>query len=478
MKNGVLMQYFEWYLPDTGQLWNELSRDASHLAEKGISAVWIPPAYKGSSSNDVGYSAYDLYDFGEFDQKGTVRTKYGTRSELENAVKALHAAGIQVILDTVLNHKASGDSTERFKAVEVRAENRNEEVDGVREIEGYTSFEFPGRGNKYSDYKWHWYDFSGVDYDNLTGDNCIFRIVGEGKGWSQGVDGENGNYDFLMANNIDHDRPQVREELFKWSEWAVKSFGFDGLRMDAMKHIDYNFTRDFIANIRAKTNSNLYAVGEYWNGDLDTLLHFLDNTDHSIDLFDVPLHYKFFRAGEEGAEFDMSTLLDDTLVQSSAQNAVTFVDNHDSQSGCSLESKVADWFKPLAYALILLMKEGYPSLFYGDYYSEKGVASPHREVLDLLLDIRQRYARGEQTLYFDHPSCVALVRYGDEEGSGLVLLLANDEASSKHIELGKDHAGEQWRDITGHDIDPVTLDENGAADFLCPGRTFSVWVKQ
>ena len=56
----------------------------------------------------------------------------------------------------------------------------------------------------------------------------------------------------------------------------------------------------------------------------------------------------------------MRRLLDNTLTICSPQHAVTFVDNHDSQPGGSLASEVKDWFKPLAYALILLMKEGYP----------------------------------------------------------------------------------------------------------------------
>ena len=34
--------------------------------------------------------------------------------------------------------------------------------------------------------------------------------------------------------------------------------------------------------------------------------------------------------------------------------SVTFVDNHDSQPGQALESWVDEWFRPLAYALILL----------------------------------------------------------------------------------------------------------------------------
>ena len=46
MENGVMMQYFEWNMPNDGDLWNQLKRDASHLHAIGITAVWIPPAYK------------------------------------------------------------------------------------------------------------------------------------------------------------------------------------------------------------------------------------------------------------------------------------------------------------------------------------------------------------------------------------------------------------------------------------------------
>ena len=85
--------------------------------------------------------------------------------------------------------------------------------------------------------------------------------------------------------------------------------------------------------------------------------------DHQIDLFDAPLHFKLFTASQQGRDFDLRTLLDDTLVRKHPTLAVTFVDNHDSQRGSSLESQVKSWFKPLAYGLILLMKEGYPCIF-------------------------------------------------------------------------------------------------------------------
>ena len=193
MKNGIMMQYFEWNLPNDGQFWNKLKEDAPHLKEMGVTAVWIPPAYKGKEQNDVGYGTYDLFDLGEFDQKNTVRTKYGTRQELQEAIKALHEHHVGVYLDAVMNHKAGADYTEKFMAKEVDQQNRDKEITDAYEIEGWTGFNFPGRGNKYSDFKWHWYHFTGTDYDARTEKTSIFKIMGDGKSWSEGVDEENGN---------------------------------------------------------------------------------------------------------------------------------------------------------------------------------------------------------------------------------------------------------------------------------------------
>lgn len=479
MKNGVIFQYFEWNLPSDGQLWEQLARDAAHLKEIGVTAVWIPPAYKGGGKDDVGYGTYDLYDFGEFDQKGTVATKYGTREQLERAIKALHDNGIQMVLDTVLNHKMNGDSTERFMAVPVDAADRMGDTGEPREIEAYTSFEFPGRGDKYSPFKWHWWHFAGVDYDNLTQSTDIFRILGPGKGWSQGVDKENGNYDFLMGNDLDLNNPEVTDELIRWGEWAIDTFGFDGFRMDAVKHMDYPFVKMFLDAMRRHAGPDFYAVSEYWSPDLDTLRSYIGNVNGVTDLFDVPLHFNFFSASEEGEKFDMRTILDGSLVVADPQHAVTFVDNHDSQPGSELSSNVRDWFKPLAYALILLMREGYPVLFYGDYYSENRVGTFHRKILDTLLWARKNYAYGDQTLIFDHPSTIALIRHGDQEhpGSGLVLLMTNGDRGSKEISLGKDHAGETWRKATGSISDTVTLDSEGKATFRVEGGKIALWIK-
>ena len=140
------MQYFEWNMPNDGDLWNQLKRDASHLHAIGITAVWIPPAYKALKQDDEGYGTYDLYDLGEFDQKETIRTKYGTKQQLQEMIDELHKNQVGVYLDAVMNHKAGADYTEKFMAREVNPDQRTEQLGEPYEIEGWTGFNFPGRG--------------------------------------------------------------------------------------------------------------------------------------------------------------------------------------------------------------------------------------------------------------------------------------------------------------------------------------------
>ena len=120
--------------------------------------------------------------------------------------------------------------------------------------------------------------------------------------------------------------------------------------------------------MRKYAGKRLFAVGEYWSYEVEALHHFIKVTGGDVALFDAPLHYNFCEAGKSGNSYDMRTIFDNSLVQDQPALAVTLVENHDSQPLQSLESVVEAWFKPLAYALILLRQGGYPCIFYADYY--------------------------------------------------------------------------------------------------------------
>jgi len=479
-RNHTIMQFFEWHVAADGNHWNRLSELAPELKASGIDAVWIPPVTKAISAEDTGYGIYDLYDLGEYDQKGTVRTKYGTKQELIEAVAECQKNGIAVYVDLVMNHKAGADETEVFQVIEVDPQDRRKEISEPFEIEGWTKFTFPGRGDEHSAFKWDHTHFNGTDFDAKEGRNGVFRIVGENKTWNEKVDSEFGNYDYLMFANIDYSHPDVRREMLEWGKWLVDTLQCNGYRLDAIKHINHEFIKKFAAEMTRKRGEDFYIIGEFWNPNLEACREFLNTVEYQIDLFDVSLHYKFYSAALEGKNFNLSTILDDTLVQTHPANAVTFVDNHDSQPHEALESWVGDWFKPSAYALILLRQDGYPVIFYGDYYGIGGSApvDSKKEIIDHLLSARYHKAYGEQEDYFDHPNTIGWIRRGVEEfaGSGCAVLISNGDNGDKRMFIGEHRAGEAWTDLTGNREEKITIGEDGWATFTVNGGSVSVWA--
>ncbi len=488
--NGTMMQFFHWYSDGNGQLWEEVKNQAQYLQDLGINAVWLPPAYKASGGGySTGYDPYDLFDLGEFDQKGTIPTKYGTKQQYLDAIWALKEKGIRVIVDIVLNHKAGGDEKERFHVVKVDPNNRQQNISEPFEIESYTKFTFPGRGTQYSDFNWNFNCFSGVDYAEGEESGSIYQIIHDhGDGWEEMIDDEKGNYDYLMYNDIEQRNPNVRAELNYWGKWYHDTVGFDGVRLDAVKHQSPQFYQEWLYTLRANTGKNIFAVGEYWEpGHLELLLRYIDATDGSMSLFDSSLHLNLRKASLAGSDYDLRTIFDETLVQANPQLAVTVVDNHDTQPLQSLEAPIEEWFKPLAYALILLRQDGYPCIFYPDlfgaHYWGHGKDGNEYEIflnkvdgIEALIIARKEYAYGTQRDYFEDANCLGWTREGDGEHRGCAVLMSNKDAYEKPMEVGAHYAGQEFHDFLGRFEHRVTIDENGWGNFSCPAGNVSVWV--
>jgi alpha-amylase len=492
MENYTMLQYFEWYYPKDGSLWKKFTKDAEKLKEAGIDTVWLPPAHKGMEGEESsGYDSYDLYDLGEFDQQGSVRTKYGTKDEYIAAVKAGKDHGVQVYADIVLNHLGGADEHEPVIVRKVNPENRNEFISDPYEIDAFTKFTYPGRKGKYSEFKWDFQCFSGVDYDERTKETAIFSIQNQyGEGWEDVLDKENGNYDYLMLTDIDFRNPFVREELKKWGRWFHKTTGINGFRLDAIKHMPASFYNEWLDYMRSETGEELFAVGEYWAPyDLQSLLAYIDITEGRMSLFDACLQGNFSRASKQGENFDLCTIFDGSLVQVKPELAVTLVENHDTQPLQSLEQTVEPWFRAHAYALILLRSAGYPCVFYSDvygsHYTDTGTDGKDHEVtmaplpqLASLLKLRKHKAYGEERDYFDHPSCIGWTRAGDEEhpDAGLAVVISNGDKGFKSMEIGKRFAGKALKECLGHCEGEVVINEEGWGEFYCEAGSVSVWA--
>ena len=477
--NNCLIQYFEWYLPADSTLWNKVRDDASHLSNLGINYIWLPPAYKGAAGkDDVGYGVYDLYDLGEFDQKGSIPTKYGTKDEYLNAIRVLKENNIKVLADIVLNHKLGADECEEVLAIQDDSNDRNVSLTSATPIKAWTKYTFPGRGDKYSSFKWDWTHFHGVDWDEETKKASVYKFYG--KKWDEEVDKEKGNFDYLMGADIDMNNKDVSDELIRWGKWYFQFTGVDGFRLDAVKHIRADFFPEWLDAIQEISDKEVFAVGEYWTINSDTLKNYLEKTEYKMSLFDVPLHYNFFKASISNGEFNMSEIFEGTLVKENPDKAVTFVDNHDTEPGQALESWILDWFKPLAYSLILLRQEGLPCVFYGDYYGIPAKeVSAKNEILDKLLKLRKYFAYGEQIDYFYDRSVIGFVRQGDFEhsDSGLAVVMSDKDGGSITMNVGKKFANSMFYDYLGNTEEKIYIDGEGNGNFFCNGGSVSVWVK-
>ncbi|MDP2345301.1 MAG: alpha-amylase [Deltaproteobacteria bacterium] len=487
--NGVMMQYFHWYNRADGMLWIEAASRAKELAAAGITAIWLPPAYKGNGgAADVGYAVYDLYDLGEFDQKGSVSTKYGTRADYVEAVKALQAAGIQVYADTVLNHRMGGEQLETVRATPYSQDDRNQGRGPTRDIHAWTRFDFPGRKNRHSTFQWRARHFDAVDYDHGHPRETNTVYLFEGKRFDTEVALEKGNFSYLMGCDLDFESEEVRAELTAWGKWYLDTTGVDGFRLDAVKHIAAWFFPQWLDEMEKHAGRKLFCVGEYWAPETSSLVWYLDRLGGRSSAFDVPMHYHFHAASLD-AGYDMRKLLDNTVTQQRPGSVVTFADNHDSQPLQALESPVAPWFKPLAYATILLRRDGYPCVFYPDYYGAEYddvgrdgnrhhvVMPSHRWLIDRFLDVRKRFAWGPQLDYADHWNRVGWTRLGDEEHPGAMAVLMSDgPEGSKWMDVGKPHT--RFVDVTEHVREPITTNEHGWGDFRCNGGSVSVWIPE
>ena len=146
--------------------------------------------------------------------------------------------------------------------------------------------------------------------------------------------------------------------------------------------------------------------------------------------------------------------------------------------GQALESYIDKWFKPAAYALILLRNSGYPCVFYGDFYGiEHNKIDPIGELKDLIR-LRKDKAYGTQNDYFDNNNIVGWTREGDEEHlqSGLAVVISNAGDGENRMYIWTKFTGCKFIDAIGYCQDEIIIEESGWANFKVKARSVSVWV--
>jgi alpha-amylase len=441
--NGVMLQAFYWNVPQTtpnGSWWKNLQRKADEFAEAGFTGIWLPPPYKGAAGrDDVGYGVYDRYDLGEFDQEGSVATRYGTFDELKAAVAALKAKGIQVYCDVVMNHMMGADEHDQF-----------DYAGGHFDVP--TKFTFPGRGNKYSNYTWQYFNFNGYQQSD-----------GSWLNWKGGWDFApyHDAWDNLMGCEIRYLDPNNRDELVRWGQWLTTTLGLDGYRLDATKHMYTPFVNQWLDQVKGHDR---FAVSEAVFYDMGDLQNYAGATGGRTSLFDFPLHKVFAEALNPNGPGDLRTLRFAGFTELNGPLSVSFVDNHDTDRSFAVVNQ-----KMLAYAYLLMRDKGYPCVFYKDYY-EYGLGSQIKQ----LLQIRRDHAHGPSWEHEESDSDVYLYsRAGDAQHRGLLLVLCDQNATPRQVRTP--FANARLRDLTGNQTSEVVTDHLGNGTIPLTAHSYSTW---
>lgn len=438
---GVLLQAFYWNCPSLeaceGKWLAAIQPQLSSLANDGFTAIWLPPPSKAAEWNSMGYDPYDYFDLGEFQQKGNTQTWFGTKQDLLDFIGAAHANSLGVYADAVLNHNSGGDAEE------------TNPIDGQTRWTKFT----PASGKFPRD----WTCFHPSTYETMDG----FGTFG-------------------TMPDLCHRDPQVYAAMMQYTRWLIEEIGFDGFRFDFVKGYGPWLVKG-IAEYRYLRGGKPFCVGECWDSDrtIDDWLTAIDNSfmDNPVSAFDFPLHYKLKGLCDQYG-FDVSTLPGGCVVDNYPLWAVTFVDNHDTirdPANAIINDKL------LAYAYILTA-EGYPAVFWQDYFNFGLARRGSATGIAALIAVHEKYAGGgTAVLYTDHDLYISQ-RSGNGSQPGLVFVLNNRGDGWRGKSVATQWKSRRFTAIAwcGHEDmskpDDQWTDANGTADFWAAPRGYAVYV--
>jgi glycosidase len=115
----------------------------------------------------------------------------------------------------------------------------------------------------------------------------------------------------------------------------IKTYGFDGFRLDAVKHIETTWLTDLraalLAQVEATSKQHVYLVGETFTGDRNLIKSFIAPCSQLDGQFDFPLRAQLVQnvVMRQGKMNDLITFMDGNTSFYGTSVMSTFLGNHD-----------------------------------------------------------------------------------------------------------------------------------------------------
>jgi len=243
-----------------------------YLEDLGIDVLWLTPIQESNS-----YHGYDVTDYYKIDQR------FGTLKDYQELLYKAHAKGMKVLMDMVINHTSK--SNVLYKKSQ-RAEEETITINGkTKTIKYRDMYVWKYKGDKILE----WNGVEAPDPKKPYGpDNpatFVTKNVEDSSDWYR--DGTSNYYYYGKFGSgmaeLNYSCQATRDYMTDMCKYWL-SFGLDGFRLDAIKHIyllseldpTYNYSGDYVT----------YDVGyrTYYNPELGREIKVMNDYTYDRDL--------------------------------------------------------------------------------------------------------------------------------------------------------------------------------------------------
>jgi alpha-amylase len=338
-----------------------IEQKLDYIKALGATAIWISPVVLNGSGQFHGYAGRDFYK---------VDPHWGSLADLQHFITAAHARGLLVIDDIVCNHGA-----DLIYSMDV----------------GFGNFIYPPAGYtlKYRNPSKTFappFDIYNSTYNSTNNAlTNLFHNYGRIQNFNDMTQVRLGELSGL--DDFRTESPYVRSNMAAIYNFWIQQAGFDGFRIDTVKHVEPGFWQAWcpVVHAFAATNCakpNFFMFGEVYDTN-EALCGSFTGTQgggaYTLDsVLDYPLYFLIngvfaTASGNTRQISDHYANVAANYDTNAQMRLVTFLDNHDQPR--FLNSSTTN---RLAVALVFLYtSRGIPCLYYGTEQGFNGATDPY-----------------------------------------------------------------------------------------------------
>ena len=336
-----------------------IEQKLDYIKSLGATAIWISPVVLNANGEFHGYAGRDFYQ---------VAPHWGTLADLQHFIQAAHARGLLLIDDIIVNH--GGDLIYSTDS-------------------GYGNFRSPPAGYNLN------YRISSKTYPppfDLNATNTSLSALFHNNGTIQdyNIDAQVVLGELSGLDDFKTESDYVRARMTEIYEYWIGQVGFDGFRIDTVKHVEMGFWQAWCPPVHdwaaANGKPNFFMFGEIYDGS-DAKCGSYTGTQgggaFKLDsALDYPLYFLinsvFASASGNTAQIENRYAALAANYDPSAQNRlVTFLDNHDQARFLSSNNANNNTDRLKVALVFLYTARGIPCLYYGTEQAFNGGNDPY-----------------------------------------------------------------------------------------------------